>query len=111
MFALRGVDAKDMIARAGAKLATPKRSGSRGKALAEGDLAALFGLDMAAEDTSEPHPGAGAGAATGTAAGAGAAKSPKRAARSSATKSPVKNPAHGRTARRRASRVKVKLSR
>jgi uncharacterized Zn finger protein len=47
LFALRGVDAKDMIVGAGALLAAPKRAAAQRKTLADDDMAALFGLDMA----------------------------------------------------------------
>lgn len=50
LFALRGVDAQDMIAKAGEHLATPAVGASSDKVLADADMAALFGLDMADED-------------------------------------------------------------
>lgn len=49
LFALRGVDAQDMIAKAGAHLATPAPGATNGKVLVDDDMAALFGLDMADE--------------------------------------------------------------
>jgi uncharacterized Zn finger protein len=49
LFALRGVDAQDMIAKAGEHLATPALGASSDKVLADADMAALFGLDMADE--------------------------------------------------------------
>src|SRR5499427_2902364 len=60
LFALRGVDAKDMIVGAGPLLAAPKRAAAARKVLADDNMAALFGLDMAVED--EPPSAAGAGA-------------------------------------------------
>ena len=47
--ALRGVDAQDMIAKAGAHLATPAPGAASDKVLVADDMAALFGLDMADE--------------------------------------------------------------
>jgi len=49
LFALRGVDAKDMIVGAGRLLVAPKRVAAERKVLAEDNMAALFGLDMAVE--------------------------------------------------------------
>ena len=49
LFVLRGADAKDMISGAAAKMAATKRSAKGNKVLADDDLAALFGLDMAGE--------------------------------------------------------------
>jgi uncharacterized Zn finger protein len=49
LFALRGVDAQDMIAKAGAHLATPAPGAASDKVLVADDMAALFGLDMADE--------------------------------------------------------------
>lgn len=49
LFALRGVEAQDMIAKAGAHLATPAPGATNGKVLVDDDMAALFGLDMADE--------------------------------------------------------------
>jgi uncharacterized Zn finger protein len=51
LFALRGVDAHDMIAKAGAQLAAPKRGAASDKVLAGKDMAALFGLDMVEPET------------------------------------------------------------
>jgi hypothetical protein len=48
LFSLRGVDAQDMIAKAGVHLAAPA-AGASDKVLADDDMAALFGLDMAEE--------------------------------------------------------------
>jgi uncharacterized Zn finger protein len=47
LFVLRGVDAKDMIAKAGANLGRAKPAATKDKVLVEDDMAALFGLDMA----------------------------------------------------------------
>src|SRR5262245_52509981 len=60
LFALRGVDAKDMIVGAGPLLVAPKRAAAARKVLADDNMAALFGLDMAVEG--EPPSAAGAGA-------------------------------------------------
>jgi uncharacterized Zn finger protein len=90
LFALRGVNAKEMIAGAGTLLTAPKRAAAREKVLADDNMAALFGLDMAAEG--EAPPGAGAiAAATDVIGGAprrvGGRVEPKAAAR---PKSPEK---------------------
>ena len=53
LFILRGVDAKDMIAKASANLGRGKPAAAKGKLLVEDDMAALFGLDMA---EAEPEP-------------------------------------------------------
>jgi uncharacterized Zn finger protein len=58
LFALRGVDARDMIARAGAHLATPVPGAASGKVLVDDDMAALFGLDMADDEAPVPAPAA-----------------------------------------------------
>ena len=63
LFALRGVDAKDMIVGAGRLLVAPKRVVAERKVLAEDNMAALFGLDMAVEGEAQPAAGAGAVAA------------------------------------------------
>lgn len=53
LFELRGVDAKDLIAGAGADLPLAKVKSPKGKVLISGDMAALFGLDMA--EASQPQ--------------------------------------------------------
>src|SRR5262245_1598179 len=63
LFALRGVDAKDMIVGAGTLLVAPKRAGAERKVLADDNVAALFGLDMAVEGEAPSAAGAGAIAA------------------------------------------------
>lgn len=63
LFALRGVDAKDMIVGAGMLLAAPKRAAAERKVLVDDNMAALFGLDMAVEGEAPPVAGAGAVAA------------------------------------------------
>jgi uncharacterized Zn finger protein len=63
LFALRGVDAKDMIVGAGTLLAAPKRAAAERKVLVDDNMAALFGLDMAVEGEAPPVAGAGAVAA------------------------------------------------
>src|SRR5262249_54941373 len=63
LFALRGVDAKDMIVGAGTLLAAPKRAAAERKVLADDNMAALFGLDMAVEGEAPSAAGAGAVAA------------------------------------------------
>ena len=47
LFVLRGVDAKDMIAKASANLGRAKPATAKDKLLVNNDMAALFGLDMA----------------------------------------------------------------
>lgn len=51
LFALRGVDPNDLIASAAADLAVPRRTVTKGKVLADDDMAALFGLDMVGDRT------------------------------------------------------------
>jgi uncharacterized Zn finger protein len=63
LFALRGVDAKDMVVGAGTLLAAPKRAASERKVLADDNMAALFGLDMAVEGEAPSAAGAAAVAA------------------------------------------------
>ena len=56
LFVLRGVDENELIAGAGSGLALPKATPGRAKMLDEGDVAAVFGLEMddsAATGTSE----------------------------------------------------------
>jgi uncharacterized Zn finger protein len=60
LFALRGVDAKDMILGAGRLLVAPKRVAAKSKVLADDNMAALFDLDMAVEGEAPPSAGAGA---------------------------------------------------
>jgi uncharacterized Zn finger protein len=60
LFALRGVDAKDMIVGAGTLLAAPKRAAAERKVLAHDNMAALFDLDMAVEGEAPLAAGAGA---------------------------------------------------
>jgi len=63
LFALRGVDAKDMIVGAGTLLAVPKQAAAKRKVLAGDNMAALFGLDMAVEGEAPSAAGTGAVAA------------------------------------------------
>src|SRR5215471_7590583 len=63
LFALRGVDARDMVVGAGTLLVVPKRAATERKVLAEDNIAALFGLDMAVEGEAPSATGAGAVAA------------------------------------------------
>lgn len=58
LFTLRGIDAHDMIAKAGAHLATPAPGRASDKVLADDDMAALFGLDMADDAVPVPAPAA-----------------------------------------------------
>ena len=58
LFALRGVDAQDMIAKAGAHLASPASGASSDKVLVDDDMAALFGLDIAEEGVPAAVPSA-----------------------------------------------------
>ena len=60
LFALRGVDAKDMVVGADTLLVAPKRAATARKVLAEDNIAALFGLDMAVEGEAPSAAGAGA---------------------------------------------------
>ena len=62
LFALRGVDQGDLIASAATGMAVPRRAVAKGKVLADDDMAALFGLDMA-EDGTLPASTAAASAA------------------------------------------------
>jgi uncharacterized Zn finger protein len=71
LFALRGVDAKDMVVGAGTLLVAPKRAATERKVLADANMAALFGLDMAVEG--EAPSAAGAGAVAAAADGIGSA--------------------------------------
>jgi uncharacterized Zn finger protein len=68
LFALRGVDQNDLIASAATGMAAPRSAVAKGKILADGDMAALFGLDMA--EGGAPHV---------SAAPASAAVKPRRA--------------------------------
>lgn len=54
LFTLRGIDAHDIIAKAGVHLATPAPGRASEKVLADDDMAALFGLDMAYEASPVP---------------------------------------------------------
>lgn len=47
LFALRGVDQNDLIASAATGMAAPRRAVAMGKVLADDNMAAMFGLDMA----------------------------------------------------------------
>ncbi len=47
LFALRGVDAKDLVARAGEGLSVPKRKPAAGKVLEDTGLAGIFGIEIA----------------------------------------------------------------
>jgi uncharacterized Zn finger protein len=69
LFTLRRVDAKDLVARAGADLSLAKKAPAAGKLLAGGNLAEVFGIEMA----KLPAPAAGR-----PAAGRKRAKSVKR---------------------------------
>ena len=53
MFTLRGVDAKDLVARAGAGLLPTKKSPTTGKVLDDSMLADVFGIEMAEATVSE----------------------------------------------------------
>ena len=58
LFALRGVDAQAMIAKAGAHLASPAPGATSDKVLVGDDMAALFGLDMAEDAVPAAAPAA-----------------------------------------------------
>src|SRR5262249_55667842 len=60
LFALRGVDAKDMVVGAGTLLVAPKRAATERKVLAHDNMAALFGLDMSVEGEAPSAAGAAA---------------------------------------------------
>jgi uncharacterized Zn finger protein len=84
LFVLRGVDETDLLARAGQDLPLTKSAPAAAKLLADGDVAALFGLEMA--QSTDPDP-------------PGPAKPPKVTKASPSTKIPV---ARKRIASRRA---------
>jgi uncharacterized Zn finger protein len=52
LFVLRGVDQSELLARAGGDLPLAKKAPAGAKVLDEGDVAAVFGLDMA--DAADP---------------------------------------------------------
>jgi hypothetical protein len=54
LFALRGVDPSDLVAHASLGAIPPRATGAPGNVLAGGDLAALFGLDIAEEEARRP---------------------------------------------------------
>lgn len=55
LFVLRGVDESDLLARAGSDLPLAKPAPARTRVLGDGDVAALFGIDMAnAADAAAP---------------------------------------------------------
>jgi uncharacterized Zn finger protein len=56
LFRLRGVDEKELIAGASKTVPLSKQSPSAGKVLAEEDLSALFGLDMAGDASAAEAP-------------------------------------------------------
>lgn len=60
IFVLRGVDEGELLAAAGQDLATSKPAPAATKVLADDDVAALFGLEMAEGDTSSVSPQAAA---------------------------------------------------
>jgi uncharacterized Zn finger protein len=84
LFVLRGVDETDLLARAGQDLPLTKSAPAAAKLLADGDVAALFGLEMAQGTDPDPP---------------GPAKPPKVTKASPSTKIPV---ARKRIASRRA---------
>jgi uncharacterized Zn finger protein len=55
LFALRGTDEKELIARAGSGMSTAAKAPARGKILDEGQLADIFGIELAGG--AEPAPG------------------------------------------------------
>ena len=57
LFVLRGVDEKDLVAGASGGLPVRKAPTSKRKVLADDDVAALFGLDMAEAASAETTPG------------------------------------------------------
>lgn len=56
LFLLRGVDAQELIAGAGKGAPLSRQAPSSGKILADEDLSALFGLDMAKDSADTPKP-------------------------------------------------------
>jgi len=56
LFKLRGVDADELLARAGEDGPLPRSAPATNKVLDEGDVAALFGLEMAAEQAWSDNP-------------------------------------------------------
>ena len=101
LFALRGVDQGDLIASAATGMAGPHRAVAKGKVLADDDMAAMFGLDMAEGGA---HP-----AATVVARAAGQPKRQKglkaKATKATASREPAKS---GKTS---GARVAAKLTR
>ncbi|MEO8661333.1 MAG: SWIM zinc finger family protein [Bryobacteraceae bacterium] len=73
LFRLRGVDEKELIAGASKAAPLSKQSPSAGKVLADEDLAAMFGLDMATDASAGEAP-----------------SSPQRAKKAAAAKKPAK---------------------
>jgi uncharacterized Zn finger protein len=55
LFVLRGVDENELLAGAGQDLAPLQSAHTTAKLLADGDVAALFGLEMAESTTSDSH--------------------------------------------------------
>jgi uncharacterized Zn finger protein len=132
LFALRGVDAKDMIVDAGTLLAAPKRAAAERKVLADDNVAALFGLDMAVEGEAPSAAGAGAvaaavdvnGSASRQVGGRVAPRTPEKRHPKSArlpaapprnvgpkSKGPAKGPARNSAARKKAHRNGMTRSR
>src|SRR5262245_17240246 len=64
LFALRGTDEKELIARAGSGMSTAAKTPARGKILDDGQLSDIFGIELAAE--AAPLPGREQRAAKGT---------------------------------------------
>ena len=95
LFVLRGVDENELIAGAGQDLSLTKAAPLAGKVLDQGDVAALFGLEMAEPATSDsptataskPPRQSRTGTAITTAAGKKVLASPKNKSRVTLTKS------------------------
>jgi uncharacterized Zn finger protein len=93
LFVLRGVDENELIAGAGQDLTLTKAAPSAAKMLDDGDVAALFGLEMAepadrpALTASKPSRQSKSGTAIMTAAGKKALATPKNKSRATRTKS------------------------
>jgi uncharacterized Zn finger protein len=115
LFVLRGVDENELIAGAGQDLTLTKAAPSAAKTLHDGDVAALFGLEMAEPANCDPPPLAASKPAprskTGTANVAAAKKSlasPKNKSRATRTKSRQKPATRSDTKSGRRQRLQVR---
>lgn len=105
LFVLRGVEERDLLASADAGLPLAKTGSTSAKVLDSGDVAALFGLDMADEEAAKP-------AARGRAASKRVARPDPQEAKRKPTKSGLQAPAKGKWSKpRRAAGVARKQPR